>query len=172
MAGTIISLSAAATPAHAGFNWTPPPPPPKASPAPDAVTAPLAPVEAEAAPVAAAPAPAAAEKTSWAPQNPPAAEPAAQTVAVAVPPPAAPPAAASYKEIRGFGKDIPLAMAINQIVPSDFTYSFAPDVNTGANISWQGDRPWNVVLKESFEPAGLVAVIDNNTVKTYTICPR
>ena len=53
-------------------------------------------------------------------------------------------------------------MAINQIVPPDFVYSFAPEVNTGAPVSWQGDRPWNVVLKQALEPAGLMLGTDKS----------
>ncbi len=71
----------------------------------------------------------------------------------------------SYKEVKGFGKGIPLAMAMNQIVPSDYAYTFAPEINPGTSVNWQGDRPWNVVLSDALAPAGLVAVIDNNSVR-------
>lgn len=164
MAGTMMSALFMATPAHAGFNWTPAPAPPKAAASAasgsDIASAPLTPVEADStaqAPISAKISSASsAESINWAPATPPAAMPAA------TPPPAE---SASYKEVKGFGKDIPLAMAMNQIVPSDYAYSFAPEINPGTSINWQGDRPWNVVLNDALAPAGLVAVIDNNSVR-------
>jgi len=170
MSGTMMSALFMATPAHAGFNWTPPPAPPKAAPppasGPDMSSAPLAPVEAETTAVAPAATAASAkvseppaENISWTPAS-------SASPAPAEMPASAPPAeSASYKEVKGFGKDIPLAMAMNQIVPSDYSYSFAPEINPGTSINWQGDRPWNVVLNDALAPAGLVAVINNNSVR-------
>ena len=164
MAGTMMSALFMATPAHAGFNWTPPPPPPKAAASAatgsDIASAPLTPVDADtAAPVSgkmSEPPVPAAESINWA----------AATPAPATMPMSAPPVEnVNYKEVKGFGKDIPLAMAMNQIVPSDYAYSFAPEINPGTSVNWQGDRPWNVVLNDALAPAGLVAVIDNNSVR-------
>ena len=166
MAGTMMSALFMTTPAHAGFNWTPPPAPPKAAasaaPGPDVTSAPLTPVDADtatAAPVSgkmSEPPPPASESINWTPATPPPA-----TMPVSTPPVEN----VNYKEVKGFGKDIPLAMAMNQIVPSDYAYSFAPEINPGTSVNWQGDRPWNVVLNEALEPAGLIAVISDNSVK-------
>lgn len=159
LAGTTLAL--ATPPVHAGFNWTPPPPPPPKETAvsPDMAAAPLTPVEGEKAPAAAAPAaPAPAPVAMEAPAPAPAA---------AMPAPAAPaPATApEYAEIRGFGSDIPLTMALNQIVPAGYSSSFAPGIDPSTSVSWQGGRPWNVVLNDSLQSAGLTAMIDGHSVR-------
>jgi hypothetical protein len=160
LAGTMFTLASA--PAHAGFSWTPPPaPPPKEKAvAPDMMTpAPLAPVEendkAPAPMQAAAPAPAPVAMAAPAPA------PAGAAPAVTTPPPMAMP---EYAEIKGFGSGIPLTMALHQIVPADYSWSFAPGIDPGTSVSWQGDRPWNVVLNESLQPAGLTAVMNGHAV--------
>lgn len=161
LAGTMLTLSAPT--AHAGFNWTPPPPPPPKETAatPDMAAAPLTPVEGEKmpAPVAAAPAPApvAMEAPAPAPTPAPAAMPA--------PAAPAPMTAPEYAEIKGFGSDIPLTMALHQIVPAGYSWSFAPGIDSGTSVSWQGGRPWNVVLNDSLQSSGLTAVIDNHSVR-------
>ncbi|HVZ27629.1 MAG TPA: TcpQ domain-containing protein [Rhizomicrobium sp.] len=81
-------------------------------------------------------------------------------------PAAAPPALAApeYAEIKGFGSDIPLTMALHQIVPAGYSWSFAPGIDPGTSVSWQGDRPWNVVLNDSLQSAGLTAEIKDHAV--------
>ena len=54
-----------------------------------------------------------------------------------------------FEVIEGFGSEIPLAMALGQIVPAQYAYSFGKGVNPGAKISWEGGKPWNDVLSDS-----------------------
>ncbi len=57
--------------------------------------------------------------------------------------------------VNGFGSDLPLALALGQIVPSDYAYSFAAGVNPGARISWNGGgKQWGEVLNEALAPLG------------------
>jgi len=62
-------------------------------------------------------------------------------------------------EAVGFGRDLPLALALSQIVPAGYSYSFAQNIDAGTNVSWQGGKPWNVVLDEMLAPSGMKAVI-------------
>ncbi len=70
----------------------------------------------------------------------------------------------AFTEAVGFGRDLPLALALSQVVPADFSYAFAKDVNVGTNVSWQGGKPWNQVLDEMLAQNGMRAVIENNTI--------
>ncbi|MFP4385675.1 MAG: TcpQ domain-containing protein [Alphaproteobacteria bacterium] len=73
--------------------------------------------------------------------------------------------AASYEVIEGFGMEIPLALALSQIVPPEFAYSFGKGVDVGARVSWEGGKPWNEVLGETLNPLGAKAVVHEKTVK-------
>jgi hypothetical protein len=70
----------------------------------------------------------------------------------------------TYTDIVGFGRDLPLALALSQVVPASYSYAFAQSIDTGAIVSWEGGKPWNVVLKEMLARAGLKAEIQENRV--------
>lgn len=70
----------------------------------------------------------------------------------------------SYPNAVGFGDQIPLAMALGQILPSGYTYSFKGMINPGQLVSWSGGKPWNIVIADMIRPAGLYAHIDGNIV--------
>jgi hypothetical protein len=70
----------------------------------------------------------------------------------------------TYKEAMGFGRDIPLALAMRQIVPADYAYSFDSDVDPAMRIDWNGGKPWNEVLSEALFPHGLGVHIVGHTV--------
>ena len=72
--------------------------------------------------------------------------------------------AVSYDVIEGFGMDMPLALALRQIVPPEYAYSFGDNVNPGARVSWEGGKPWNDVLNESLAPLGFEAFVHNKRV--------
>lgn len=189
LAGLLVGFFAA--PAYAGFEWTPPPPAPAmaampaeamhnvpASPAAfvEAIELTPAPVtsEGDVAPLMEAPAPMAVVEDIALPA--PAPTPAIEQESTALP--ASPfsetldaPVAAGgpYAEAMGFGTDIPLALAMGQIVPSTFSYSFASNVAPGLKISWNGGKPWNQVLNESLAPHGLQAKIVGTAVIVRTV---
>lgn len=73
-----------------------------------------------------------------------------------------------YEVVYGFGKDMPLALAMQQIVPQSYATSFAKSVNPGLRVTWEGDRSWDIVLKEMLEPAGLKATIAGDTVSVVS----
>jgi hypothetical protein len=69
-----------------------------------------------------------------------------------------------YAQAVGFGSDLPLALAISQVVPSDFTHRFEGNVDTSKTVTWEGGKPWNVVLSDMLRPEGLEADIDGSVV--------
>ncbi len=66
----------------------------------------------------------------------------------------------TFKVAEGFGTEIPLALALSQIVPPNYAYSFGEGVNPGKKITWNGGKPWNEVLSEAIATVGLVYEID------------
>lgn len=69
----------------------------------------------------------------------------------------------------GFGSDIPLVLAMRQIVPAEYAYSFDPSVDQGMRVTWNGGKPWDLVLNEALQPAGLEAVIVGNAIRIQAI---
>ncbi len=74
------------------------------------------------------------------------------------------PTQSQYTEAVGFGRDLPLALALTQVVPPDYSFSFSPAIDAGTTVSWQGGKPWNVVLNEMLSVHGLSAVISGRQV--------
>ena len=68
------------------------------------------------------------------------------------------------KVLDGFGKHVPLVIALRQILPSDYGFAHGDGVDLTASIDWQGGRPWSQVLSDSIKPLGLTAIISNDTV--------
>ncbi len=69
-----------------------------------------------------------------------------------------------YSEAIGFGKNMPLALALAQIVPPDYPYVFANGVDPGVKIDWQGGKAWNEVLSEAVKPYGYEVLVTGNGV--------
>ena len=80
--------------------------------------------------------------------------------------PAAAPAGA-FSEAVGFGRDLPLALALSQVVPPEYSYSFARNVNVGTTVSWQGGKPWNEVLDDMLAQNGMKAEIEDGQVTIH-----
>lgn len=74
---------------------------------------------------------------------------------------------ASNDVIEGFGKDIPLAIALRDIAPAKYAYSFSPRDVAGAKISWRGGKPWQDVLKDALTPYDLGMVVNDNTITIF-----
>ena len=72
----------------------------------------------------------------------------------------------------GFGSDIPMALAMRQIVPPDYGFSFDPSVDQGMRITWSGGSPWDIVLNDALRPAGLEANVVGNTVRVQPALPE
>ena len=61
----------------------------------------------------------------------------------------------AYAPAIGFGADLPLITAVQQIVPSDYTFVFDQSVPVASRINWEGGRPWPEVLRMVTDPLGL-----------------
>jgi hypothetical protein len=71
----------------------------------------------------------------------------------------------TFAVAEGFGSDIPLALALSQIVPPDYAYSFGDGVNPGQRVSWNGGKPWNEVLSDVLAPLHIVSEIKGKTLQ-------
>jgi hypothetical protein len=69
-----------------------------------------------------------------------------------------------FADAVGFGRDLPLALALSQVVPPEYSYSFARNVNVGTTVTWQGGKPWNQVLDDMLAQSGMAADIQDGQV--------
>jgi hypothetical protein len=72
------------------------------------------------------------------------------------------PRAASADTVSGFGADLPLLVALQQVVPQQYKVSLSPGVDPGVHVSWQGERPWEQVLSDMLSPVQLSFAIQGN----------
>lgn len=75
----------------------------------------------------------------------------------------------SYDNAIGFGSDIPLALALSQVVPPRYSFSFGEGVNSGYRVSWEGGKPWDQVVNDMIAPLKLHADIIGNVVAIRSI---
>jgi hypothetical protein len=66
--------------------------------------------------------------------------------------------------VVGFGTDMPLALALNQIVPSNYAYAFGDGVNPGYRVSWSGGKSWVDVVSDMVKPLHLTSEVRGKTV--------
>jgi hypothetical protein len=66
--------------------------------------------------------------------------------------------------VEGFGTDLPLAQAVEGIVPSGLQVVIAKGVDPSTSISWDGGPSWKEVLRSALVKAGLVSKIDDAEV--------
>lgn len=66
--------------------------------------------------------------------------------------------------VDGFGKDIPLSLAIQQIAPSPYKWSFAPGTDQNTELSWTGGKPWRETLGAALAPHGLTFSESGHTI--------
>lgn len=65
----------------------------------------------------------------------------------------------------GFASDIPLSIALEQVVPKKFQTQINAGVSVDAlMVSWEGGQPWNVVLNQMLRPYNLTANIQGQNV--------
>ena len=66
--------------------------------------------------------------------------------------------------IQGFGNQVPLVLALQQIVPTNYRYSFQPPINPGQRISWKGGKPWKDVIADIARSNNMNVDIISNVV--------
>lgn len=69
-----------------------------------------------------------------------------------------------YDDAVGFGDDIPLSIALTQIVPEGYEASLPNSSLENSTISWEGGKPWNQVLNGVLRPLGYTASIQGSRV--------
>lgn len=66
--------------------------------------------------------------------------------------------------VSGFGSDLPLLVALHQVVPQQYKVSLSPGVDSKRHVSWRGDRPWKDVLTDMLASVRLAFEIEGNRV--------
>lgn len=74
------------------------------------------------------------------------------------------PAPESNAVVEGFGKDIPLAVALRQIVPSSYNVNYDAGVDQGKPVTWNGGKAWNEVASEMLARRKLHATASGNMI--------
>ncbi len=73
--------------------------------------------------------------------------------------------AVSDKQVaQGFATQVPLVIALQQIVPADYRYVFADSVNPGMKVDWRGGKPWDEVVSDMTRAHGVSAEISGNVI--------
>lgn len=82
-----------------------------------------------------------------------------------IPEPApAPEPAVKEEAFTGFGSDIPLAFAMEQILPAGYTFDFAEGVDAEKRVSWQGGKPWRDLISDILAPLNLTSRLEGKTL--------
>jgi len=188
VAAVFAVLSFSATPALAGFEWVAPP----AGGMPGASPGYSAPAPVSPAPMQGMPAPAASQNPevispvviegnplSPAGESAPSAAAPPSESAMPVPPmtsgglasttatataAAMPAPAMAGKPVLGFADNVPLAVALRQLLPPGYDFSIDSGVDMGTLVSFQGGQPWRQTLAGMLRPAGLAMREQGHTV--------
>ncbi|MEA1938882.1 MAG: toxin co-regulated pilus biosynthesis Q family protein [Pseudomonadota bacterium] len=59
--------------------------------------------------------------------------------------------------VEGFAVQVPLLVALRQIIPEQYEIAFDPDINLTSPVSWQGGKPWREILEDVLTPLDLAA---------------
>ena len=68
------------------------------------------------------------------------------------------------EEVVGFGNDIPLALALQQIAPAGYAFSFGENINPGVKVSWTGGKSWTAVMHDMIAPLDMEARITGKAI--------
>lgn len=73
--------------------------------------------------------------------------------------------------VDGFGRDIPLSFAVEQIVPPRYSVSFGPGVDVERRVSWKGGANWSTVLDDMLGEHGLSSDVSGTEKLRITANP-
>lgn len=65
----------------------------------------------------------------------------------------------------GFGKAVPLKVAMLQILPPPLTAQFSEGVDAEQIVDWSGGKPWQAVLRDVVQPLHLRAAVSGSVVR-------
>ena len=71
--------------------------------------------------------------------------------------------------VQGFATQVPLTLALRQLLPIGYSFSISQGVDTNTYVSYKGGRPWDETLKEMLASVGLVDR-KQGTVVTISLC--
>lgn len=89
------------------------------------------------------------------------------------PPPESMPAASARPATRprpavsaavGFGREVPLHLAVMRIVPTGWTARYGAGVDRDRPVDWSGGKAWPDVLRAALRPLGLRVGFSGTTV--------
>jgi hypothetical protein len=66
--------------------------------------------------------------------------------------------------VHGFANNVPLAVALRQVLPSGYNFSIDQNVDMGTPVSFKGGKPWRETLREMLQNAGLSMREDNRMI--------
>lgn len=66
--------------------------------------------------------------------------------------------------VDGFADQVPLTVALQQILPQGYGYTLGDGVNPGQLVSWRGGRPWNAILQDMLGASGLSYSANSNLI--------
>lgn len=67
--------------------------------------------------------------------------------------------------LQGFGNDLPLIMAVRQIVPANVSYAFGDGVDLSHNVSWSGGDTWQNTLRKITDELHYELIVDGNNLR-------
>lgn len=66
--------------------------------------------------------------------------------------------------LSGFGTDLPLVIALQQVAPPGYQFAFSPGVDLGQRVSWEGGKPWRDVAHDMLASKGLTFETQDDNV--------
>ena len=66
--------------------------------------------------------------------------------------------------VTGFGRRVPLVVALRQIIPAPYSYSSANGIDLSQLVDWQGGKVWTAVLSDTLRPLGITPSMNGNIV--------
>ncbi len=75
-----------------------------------------------------------------------------------------PAAETAQAQVQGFGKQVPLVVAMRQILPPGYSFVKGEGVDLSQSVDWQGGKAWPDVLADAVQPLGLTARLTGDTV--------
>ena len=78
--------------------------------------------------------------------------------------PQSPQQSAQTGVVQGFASQVPLTVALRQVLPRGTAFHINNDVDTSTQVSWKGGRPWQQTLDDMLAGSGLQASYGQNGV--------
>lgn len=75
-----------------------------------------------------------------------------------------PMAASPDTMVQGFANNVPLAVALREVLPPGYGFSIDQDVDLGTLVSFQGGKSWRETLQAMLQPADLVMREQNQMI--------